>query len=282
MIRDLIESSMMLFSKQEKKVARYVLDHLEAIQSMRLKSLSQAIDVSEATVLRFCRKIGFDGYQPFQIELIKQWAVKDNTDTFFEGEIMMEDETKIIAQKLMANYQAILMQTYEQLDFETIKTVAKKMHQANKVRIYAVGLSAASLVDIKTRFYRIDDHVSFVLDSHQMIIDAAMLCQHDLVIIQSNSGATRDLIDVLNMVQAKGIEVVVISRHQHSYLMQHANYSIKSTSLDYELVGGSIFQKISQQYIMDILFFEYMKDVDASKKQQLEHILNSLKTLKDW
>lgn len=282
MIREQIESSMTLFSKQERKVADYVLIHLEAIQSTRLKPLSLEVKVSEATILRFCRKLGFDGYQTFQIELIREFAKPTTPSTFFEGEIAFDDDINMIAQKLISNYQSILTQTYEQLDFEIIRHIVQRMHQAKKVRVYAVGLSAASLVDIKTRFFRIADHIQFILDSYQMVVDAAMLTKDDLVIIQSNSGSTRDLMDVLNMVKSKGIEVVVISRNQHSYLKQHADYFIKSTSLDYELVGGSIFQKISQQYIMDIIYFEYMKEVNLSKKEQLETVLQSLKTVKDW
>ena len=55
-------------------VADYLMQHAEDAQYLSISSLAKACGVAEATIFRFCRALGFDGYNEMKIALAKATA----------------------------------------------------------------------------------------------------------------------------------------------------------------------------------------------------------------
>ena len=84
-----IENNQSTLRKSEAKVASFVLDNANQVIRMRIVDLASQSGVSEPTVIRFCRAIGFDGFRSFKLQLAQhlslgevftQFAVDDNLE----------------------------------------------------------------------------------------------------------------------------------------------------------------------------------------------------------
>jgi RpiR family carbohydrate utilization transcriptional regulator len=69
-----ISENFSLMRKSERKVAKFILDNLAEVIHMRIVDLAEAAEVSEPTVVRFCRAINFSGFQGFKLALAQQLA----------------------------------------------------------------------------------------------------------------------------------------------------------------------------------------------------------------
>ena len=69
---NIIESFYPSLSKQEKKVADYILEEKGKISYQSLQEIGRKINVGEATIVRFVKKIGFNGFQDLKINIAKE------------------------------------------------------------------------------------------------------------------------------------------------------------------------------------------------------------------
>ncbi len=71
-----IKSAMEMFRPSERTVADFVLSHAEQVLQMSVSEVARDIGVGEATVIRFCRALGYKGYQEFKLRLAQDLTSK--------------------------------------------------------------------------------------------------------------------------------------------------------------------------------------------------------------
>lgn len=98
----MIDSFYPSLSKTEKKVADYVKSEKDKIIYQTLQEISQNIQVGEATILRFCYKICFEGFQDLKLSIamvepsLEQMPQSDYTESVTENMIRCIRETKAV------------------------------------------------------------------------------------------------------------------------------------------------------------------------------------------
>ena len=61
-----IQSELPGFSKGQKQIARFILEHYDKAAFMTASRLGVTVGVSESTVVRFATELGYDGYPHLQ------------------------------------------------------------------------------------------------------------------------------------------------------------------------------------------------------------------------
>jgi len=89
-----------------------------------------------ATLVRFCRTLGFKGFSDFKlafsIDLAKTQEGRD--DTVLETQILPSDDSQTIAHKLQSAINAVMDETINLLDFHQLEVVVEAIRSANPVR----------------------------------------------------------------------------------------------------------------------------------------------------
>ncbi|WP_405097012.1 MurR/RpiR family transcriptional regulator [Oceanobacillus sp. FSL H7-0719] len=257
-IFSLIQSRHRSLTNAEKKVADYILKHSKEIIYMSITDLADACHVGESSVFRFCKSLSFKGYQEFRIALAHSISMEDETPQL-SSEITMQDSTGEVASKVLSATTDALAQTHSLINEQDVLQAIEWMIEAERVHFFGVGASLMTAMEGKNKFMRITNKTECSIDSHLQAMSAALLTEKDVGIIISYSGSTKDTIEVAKILKERGTKVVSITRFAKSPLTSYSDITLLCGANEGPLQGGSLSAKISQLYLLDVLYAEYFK-----------------------
>jgi len=193
--------------KSEQKVADYVMANPNEVIHMRIVDLASEANVSEPTVVRFCRALNYDGFQDFKLTLAQGLASNPNFEQF---SLNSKDTVTEFKQKIFDSMIGNLINVREQLDNETLEEAINVLSKAKRVEIYGFGASAPVCMDAQHKFYRLKISAAAYSDPHMQTISAVTLAEGDVVIAVSQTGRSKDLLHSVQLVQNTGATVISI------------------------------------------------------------------------
>ena len=268
-IYSLIHSRYNSFTNAEKKVADYILEHTKDVIYMSITDLADACNVGESSVFRFCKTMNLKGYQEFKIDLAHSISL-DNETPQLSSEITMQDTIEQLAAKVLSSNVQALTETYNLLSESDISNAVDCMINAQRIHFFGVGSSLMTAMEAKNKFMRITNKTECSLDSHLQIMSAALMTDKDVAILISYSGSTKDMIEVAKVAKERGIKIISITRFAKSPLANFSDITLLCGANEGPLQGGSLSAKISQLYLLDILYFEYFKRTNKESVQNKE------------
>ena len=191
--------------KSEQKVADYVLEHANDVIHMRIVDLATEANVSEPTVVRFCRALNFDGFQDFKLTLAQGLASNTNFEQF---SLNSKDTVTEFKEKIFDSMIGNLLNIKEQLDTETIEDAIDSLAKARRVEFYGFGASAPVCTDAAHKFHRLKVSSTSYSDPHMQAISAVSLDDRDVVVAISQTGRTKDLLHTVKLVKETGTTVI--------------------------------------------------------------------------
>lgn len=194
--------------KSEVKVAEYVLKAPEQVMHMRIVDLAQEAQVSEPTIVRFCRGIGCNGFQEFKVRIAQEMAVANNIGQFA---IVEDDSIEDICDKIADTTIQRLHQVKSQLKSKQIALAANALSTASRVEFYGFGASGAVATDAQHKFFRLQVATAAYSDPHMQSMSAVTLGENDVVVAISQSGRTKDLLHTVQLAQQHGAQVVSLA-----------------------------------------------------------------------
>ncbi len=261
----LINSNMKAFTNSEYKVAELVLKDPKSVIYTSITDMADQAQVGEATVLRFCRKLGFKGYQSFKVTLAQGVEKADEMYKELYEEITKNDSEEEVCKKVLSKSTMALNQTFDLLDYNAIRKAVDFMIKANRILFFGVGGSCVTALDAKARFMRITPKVDMVSDNHLQAMQASLLTKKDVAIAFSHSGSTKDTVDILKTAKSTGAKTVCITHFSKSPITNYADVVLLIGVNENPFQGGAMATKIAQLYLIDILYTEYFrKTAEAS------------------
>lgn len=243
----------------EKKVADYVLEHTRSVVYMSITDLADACNVGESSIFRFCKSLSYKGYQEFKIALAHSITVENEIPQLTD-QILMDDTTEAVASKVLSTNVSALNETYNLIDIQKINEAIDWLIAAERVSFFGVGSSLITAMEAKIKFMRITNKTECLMDSHLQMMSAALMTSRDVAVIISYSGSTKDSIEVAKKAKERGAKVISITRFEKSPLTSHSDLTLLCGANEGPLQGGSLSAKISQLYLLDILYVEYFKN----------------------
>lgn len=240
----------------EKKTADYVMAHQSEVQGMSISELAAASAVAEATVSRFCKRLGYKGYNAFKLSLANSVASVHGRMNMLSGEVTEEDSFSDMCRKLYRADTGAITQTLALIDEETVKHAADVLESAGTVLCMGQGGSMILAEETAHVFATVSGKYFHVSGSHMQAIAAVNLKENDAVIFFSYSGATRDMLETLELVRSRGAKSILITRYPNSPGAAKADIVLHCGANESPLQLGSIAARISQLFIVDVLFSE--------------------------
>ncbi len=257
-IFSLIHSRYNSFTNTEKKVADYILENIKDVMYMSITDLADACNVGESSVFRFCKTMDLKGYQEFKIVLAHSISL-DNEPPQLSSRITMQDTIGELATKALTSNVNALTETYNLITENDIANAVESMVQAERIHFFGVGSSLMTAMEAKNKFMRITNKTECSLDSHLQVMSAALMTEKDVAILISYSGSTKDTIEVAKIAKERGAKIISITRFAKSPLTSFSDITLLCGANEGPLQGGSLSAKISQLYLLDLLYFEYFK-----------------------
>ena len=239
----------------EKKTADYVLRHPRESQFLSIAELAEESGVAEATVSRFCRRLGYKGYNAFKLAIANATARQHaGGGENLTGQIEATDSMEDMCQKLYSADLAAVTETLNLINTEQIRRAVRIFTEADKVLCMGQGGSMLMAQEAAHLFSTVSGKFFAVSDSHMQIIASATLTEADAVLFFSYSGATKDMMETLTVVREQGAKTILITRFPRSPGAALADVVLQCGSNESPLEHGSVPARIAQLFLLDILF----------------------------
>lgn len=209
---DRIRASIPALPPAEQRVAKLVLLDPRSFATLPVTELAERSHVSKPTVVRFCRSVGYDGLTDFKRKLAG--SVNEGVP-FVHRSVDEDDKSGDIIVKVIDNAVSALLKYRNDaagLAFErAITALAAAGAAGRRIEFYGVGNSGIVAQDAQHKFFRLGVNSAAVSDGHVQVMSATMLKPGDCAVIISNSGHTRDLLDVAEIARKRGATLIIIT-----------------------------------------------------------------------
>jgi RpiR family carbohydrate utilization transcriptional regulator len=209
---DRIKACLPSLAPAEQRVAKLVLSDPRSFAKQPITELADRAHVSKPTVVRFCRSVGYDGLSDFKLKLAG--SVSEGVP-FIHRSVDVDDKTNDIMVKVIDNTVAAFLKYRNDANAATIEKVVTTLVEAYKqgkhIEFFGAGNSGIVAQDAQHKFFRLGMHTVAYSDGHMQVMSASLLGPGDCVVIISNSGRTRDLMDACDIARKNGATTIIIT-----------------------------------------------------------------------
>jgi len=209
---DRIKASLPSLAPAEQRVGKLVLQDPRAFANLPVTQLADRAHVSKPTVVRFCRSVGYDGLSDFKLKLAG--SVSEGVP-FIHRSVDADDKTTDVMVKVIDNTVAAFLKYRNDASASALEQAVQALAQTHstgkRIEFYGVGNSGIVAQDAQHKFFRLGMNTIAYSDGHMQVMSASMLGKGDCVVVISNSGRTRDLMDAADIARKRGATIIVIT-----------------------------------------------------------------------
>jgi DNA-binding MurR/RpiR family transcriptional regulator len=251
------------------------MENTKDVIYMSITDLADSCNVGESSVFRFCKTMNLKGYQEFKIVLAHSLSHEGESPQL-SNKITLQDTIEELSSKILSSNVNALQETYNQINKEDISRAVETMIGADRIHFFGVGSSLVTAFEAKNKFMRITNKTECSVDSHLQVITASLMTERDVAVLISYSGSTKDTIEVAKIAKERGAKLISITRFAKSPLTTYSDITLLCGANEGPLQGGSLTAKISQLYLLDLLYFEYFKRTDKESIRNKELTANAI------
>lgn len=210
----------------ERKIALYIREHMEEVLHCTLLELADQIGVSDASVVRFCKSIGYKGFQDFKICA----ALETVPSAQYHSALSKDDSTESICKKIFACETSALTKTLQNLNVQVIEQVAGILSTARRILLCGTGGSQVVARDAKHKLLKVGIHSSAVEDKDIQLMEASLLDQEDVLVAFSHSGNNVHTLRAVELAKQNRATIVVLTSSGKNQLAKEADYILTTVS----------------------------------------------------
>lgn len=260
----------------EKRAADYIMANRDRCQYLSIAELAELSGVAEATVSRFCRRLGYKGFNAFKLAIANTASAASADGDLLSGPVDASDSVEEMCRKVYAADQDAMRQTLELIEPETIRRAADLLQQAGRVVCMGQGGSMLLAEVAAHLFSTVSGKFSAVTDSHSQAMTAVNMQPEDVILFFSYSGATRDMLDTMRAAKTRDVKLLLVTRFPKSPGAALADLVLCCGSNEGPLQLGSVPAKIAQIFLMDVLFSEFCRRDLKTCRQSRERIAQAM------
>ena len=232
-----------------------------------VNEVAAAAAVSEATVMRFCRILGFKGFQDFKIALAREMVIP--SARYHEVVSGGEDDAAVVRSVFQTNESA-LQDTLEILEIEAMQEAARLLLAAREIIVIGVSGSGPAVAYTSNRLLLLGLKACSYVDFYLMLMAASLLSPEDVVLAISNLGTTREILETVGIAREKEAKVICITNNSLSPLARASSPALITASREMTMPEEAVASLVCQISVLDALFALISKTQGAQSRETLE------------
>lgn len=257
-------------TKSEKLIADLILKEKQNFVNYTMAEVSKTVCCSDATVVRFCRRLNQNGFIELKREL--QEAEKSSYDNG-KFRIEKDDALPSVFEKIIWYYKQMLNDTKELYSRSDYEGAYNAIRNAKSIHFFGVGDAMPVCKAAEMKFMRIGIPCSAHSDLAFMSAQASMLGKDDVAMAISYSGDTKILVDCMRLAKQNGAKTIAIIHCEKSKIEQYIDYSLYTAVTDMSDAHEEIARRVAENAIVETL---YMKLVTSEEGTYKEHSKKSI------
>lgn len=259
-IKKVIQPYMNSFNTTEKKIAEYFINNEQMLINKTISELSADIGVSDSTIFKFVKKIGFDGFQDFKISLASNYKMNndDLEDTKVFSDINKDDSMHEILKKVIMPKVFLLEYLLDTLDENLIEASIDLIHESKMIFFGGIGGSSVIAYDSYHKFLRTRYQCNYIADIDMQYTYAKKMNNNYLAFLFSHSGTTQETIDLAKSLKESGVKIISLTGNYGTTLEEISDITFVVSSDESTLKSETLTSRILYTTIMDILYIIIM------------------------
>jgi glucokinase len=233
----------------ERRVADLALNHPRSIINDPIVDIARKADVSQPTVIRFCRSLGCQGLSDFKLKLATGLT---GTIPVSHSQVHLGDTATDFGAKVLDNTVSAILQLREHLNFEHVETAIDLLNSARRIEFYGLGNSNIVAQDAHYKFFRFGIPTIAYGDLYMQAASAALLGKGDVIVAVSKSGRAPELLRVLEVAMQAGAKVIAITS-SNTPLAKRATVALETDHIEIRESQLSMISRILHLLMIDIL-----------------------------
>ena len=229
---------------------------MNEIRGMSLEQLAVQCQVSQPTVIRMLKALGFRGYREFCYALVEELAREtdgNHAGVMYGYSLSGTEKLEELPGKVLSTTSRAMEETLKNLSVKTYRSILDILNRARRIDIYSVENSNVTAQDLLTKLLYLGLNCRHLDDSYHQRICAANLTPEDAAIGISYSGCSKDTVEAVKTARRQGASTIVITNFKNSPIAAFADYLI-CTSQDQFFYGDSIFSRTTQLMVVDMIY----------------------------
>jgi len=207
-----IKSTLSNLAPAEQRVGKLLLTDPRTFSTLPVTELAERAQVSKPTVVRFCRSMGYEGLSDFKLKLAGSLS---EDVPFIHRNVGAQDSSNEVLVKVIDNTVTAFLKYRNDASSAAIDKAAEAIaltHKKGKrLEFFGVGNSGIVAQDAQHKFFRLGFNTISHSDGHMQIMSASLLGPGDCLVVFSNSGRTRDLLDSCEIAKKNGATTIVVT-----------------------------------------------------------------------
>jgi RpiR family carbohydrate utilization transcriptional regulator len=259
-------------SATDKRIADWFLQNGNNAMMLSISEIADHCKVGEATIFRFCKQFGVNGFREFRLLLTQELSSRPVVGDWNgpHSDIDPADDISVVAQKVTRANIESLYDALDKLDCGEIDNAVKALTAARKINIYGEGSSGVIAEDAQYRLLRVGLPVQHYT-SHMAFVTSALLTPEDATIAISHSGRTREVVEAQKVARDAGAKTLCITSFPHSPLAEISDIKLVISASQQIFTAESIPWRIVQLTIIDILcvrLWQHFGKVDCQTRAE--------------
>lgn len=248
--KEIIRGRMHLLTNTEMKVANYVLDNYEEVLNANITELAENAGVSDASVVRFCKSLGYKGYQDFKISAARDVLPRDR---HFNPSLEQGDDPETICKKIFTSEVNVLNQTLASLEMNIVYQAAEAIKAAGRLIFFGSGGSLLVGKDAQHKFMKIGVRAYVYDDIDMQLMSSSLMEEGDVAFCVSHSGSNYNVLKCMKNAQENGAVAIALVGQGKTPISKRADMVLYTASEETMFQSESVSTRIAQLAIVDAL-----------------------------
>ena len=252
-----------MLPRAEKCFAQALVENPEAISHMTLAEIAKESNSSDASIIRFCKRLGYHGYLELKAAVA---SALSQEKTVFEGNVSSADTIEDIMKKVFQSNVQTLQNTMVMADENYQKAVGALVN-AKSIHFFGVGDAYAACQFTFMKFCRLGVISSAQSDVMMQFTVANNFGPGDVALAVSYEGRSRNVVQAMSIAKKRGATTICITKMSKSPLLKYTDIPLYIAINDLSVDREKVTRRVADQFVLDILYLGYInqKKQDFSK-----------------
>jgi len=251
-----------------KKISDYILNNAEDVLNITITELAKRLKLNEATIVKFCRYLGYMGYKEFRVEFIKDFTLKSNiSDNYF----FKEEYSGNVVQDIFFRHINNLKDTLKSFDYNELNKAVELVKKAKRIIFFASGASLAVAFDSFTRFLLAGFNTLVFFDQDSQRLLSGTLSKDDVAIGISLTGETSSVINCMKNAKMNFAKTICLTSSINSGITKFSDVKLFTIPIKSKYQRLDMNSRLTQIAMLDCIFVELALS-KINKKESVKKI----------
>lgn len=271
-----IKSKMRQMTPAMQKLAKYIVDNFEKLDGIQIQQLAKQSEVSEATITRFSKELGFSNYQAFVLQIAKENTSHVGSE-FSYSSVKEDDDVDTICSKIFSINLQTITDTLHILDKKEIEKAAAAIAEARRIMIFAQGRSVVTAGSLQQRLRRLGIFPCLYEETHEGTIASSFAGEGDTVIGISTHGRSGMVVKSLKRARENGAVTIAVTSYEDTPIEASADIILRAINNEnlnfgYEPSCATVTQMIMLDCLYMVLYMQNKDEVEIGMERSVKAV----------